>query len=329
MAKIPLVPENCTLPEPSSYQFDNVYVVLAVATATLSFYLNLSQFIVIIHQKLLKNNKNIIIINLCVSGQLSSFTVFWYIYRVMSSWRAQDDSGYLLCFLVPSGLHLLTLFTFTPLITLLVLQHHLVTSPRGCSHVQNSQLVVALLVILAWCEAIIISIIPLTGWNNWDQTCSVPQVWSPSFSVLICVIYFLHYPMVLILVMDLCLWSSKRNRTICPEAVPTDECDEKVGAVLQKSPPDLSLRGIVILFIVYIMGTLPFICYTARVAMYQEADVCQSLVANERAAMWTSWVTVVFAAVRPLYHALVDDDLGESTAQVLVSLCKKQEKNVS
>ncbi|KFM57792.1 hypothetical protein X975_26946, partial [Stegodyphus mimosarum] len=318
-------PNNCTLSSAASYDVDKVYVVLAVSTATLSFFLNFTQFIVIIHQRLLKQNKNIIIINLCVCGQLSSVTVIWYIYKVVVFWHQERIiDNYLLCFLLPSGLHLLTLFTFTPLITLLVLQHHLVVRPRTSKRFHSNQLVIGLLVVLAWCEAVIISLIPLSGWNNWHDICSVPFAWSPSFSVLICIIYFLHYPMVIILLTDLCLWSSKRRSSICPQPLHNKlnyECGEQ-NMIVHVEPKPLSSQNVVLLFLLYIAGTMPFMCYTAKVALSQDMDLCQSLVANEKAAMWTSWITVVFAAIRPLFHIFVEDDLGDGTATFISTVCR-------
>ncbi|XP_054724309.1 lysophosphatidic acid receptor 3-like [Uloborus diversus] len=318
-----IISNNCTLSSAISYDVDKVYVVLAVSTATLSFFLNLTQFIIIIHQRLLKRNKNIIIINLCVCGQLSSLTVIWYIYKVIVFWQEERIvDNYLLCFLLPSGLHLLTLFTFTPLITLLILQHHLVARPKTNRRFSNSHMVVALLVILAWCQAVIISLIPLTGWNNWYNVCSLPMAWSPSFSVLICIIYFLHYPMVIILLTDLCLWSSKRRNSISPEPL----CEKAVGdnfcSAVHVEPKPLSNKNVTLLFLLYMAGTLPFMFYTAKVALDQNVDLCESLIANEKAAMWTSWITVVFAAVRPLFHIFVEDDLGDGTATFISVVCR-------
>lgn len=321
----PILLENCTISTEANYEVDKVYVILAVATATLCFFLNATQFVIIIHQGLLKRNKNIVIINLCVCGQLSSLTVVWYLYKVLLFWqedRLVDD--YLLCFLLPSGLHLLTLFTFTPLITLLVLQHHLVTRPQAYRRFHSSQLVIGLLVLLSWCEAVIISLIPLTGWNSWHEICSFPYAWSPSFSALVCIIYFLHYPMMIILLTDLCFFSSKRRRSICPQILASDTAAMTLNEIdpSYDEPKSLGLKNMILLFILYMVGTLPFVCYTAHVALHQEMDLCQSLVANEKAAMWTSWLTVVFAAIRPLFHIMVEDDLGDGTSDFMATICR-------
>nr|XP_015922558.1 uncharacterized protein LOC107451087 [Parasteatoda tepidariorum] len=317
---------NCTL-STASYEGDKAYVFLASTTAVLSFFLNLSQFIIIIHQRLLKENKNIIIINLCICGQLSSASVIWYIYKVVSFWQEErlvDD--YLLCFLLPSGLHLLTIFIFTPLITLLVLQHNLVIRPKTGKRFQSTHLVIGLLIVLSWCQAIIISIIPLTGWNNWNGVCSLPLAWSPSFTILICIIYFLHYPIVLILLADLCLWSSKRRNSISPEPLCCQSKLELCHAVRIAEKP-LSNRNAIFLFLLYMAGTMPFMCYAASVVMDQDMDFCSSLVANEKAAMWTSWVTVVFAAIRPLFHIFMEDDLGDATAVFITTVSRRKNCN--
>ncbi|CAL1286424.1 unnamed protein product [Larinioides sclopetarius] len=319
---------------------DGLLVVLSVATATLAFFLNLLQLVVIVHQRLLHHHKNLVVLHLCLCGQLSCAPVLCGL--ILAPPLSPPA-------LAPA-LHLLSLFTFAPLITLLVLQQHPLGRPFRA---------LTLLLLLAWCQAILISLVPLTGW----------YVTRPaSFAALLCALYFLHYPLVLILLVDLCL-RRRSNRvgvmqdvesrghsgqsslhkqncyvssgdqwpiyvhtvphaenfgdgTIPTLKFPNSVClPERLGCSAAQAQP-FRARNDVLLVCLWSACTLPFFCHTALMAGHSQPDFCDALYSNERTALWTSWLTMLFAAVRPVFHAQLEDDLGEGTVTFINVLCR-------
>ncbi|GIY91230.1 g_PROTEIN_RECEP_F1_2 domain-containing protein [Caerostris darwini] len=303
-------------------EVDGVLVLLSVATATLSFFLNLLQMAVIVHQRLLQRNP--VVLHLCVCGQLSCAPVLCSLLISAPN-------------VAPAALHMFTLFTFAPLITLLVLQQH----PLG-----RTPLALPLLLLLSWCQALLISLLPLSGWQG-----SRP-------AALLCALYFLHYPLVLILLADLCLkrasnrvgiardvesWgqlalaehTSKVEKAAITES-PTQMASETVnchlnrnirtkgGSVKIENPPPFRLRHDALLVTLWGACTLPFFCHTA-VLSGLSWDFCDSLAANERTALWTSWMTMLFAALRPIFHSHTEDYLGEGTVTLINVLCRVKE----
>lgn len=272
---------------------------------------------------------------------------------MLSSPSPADD--YLLCLVLPSGLHLLVLFTFGPLVTLLVLQHHRLVRGR-----RDAPLVVGLLVTLVWCQAVLVSLVPLTGWNDWGGVCRLALIWRPAFSLVVCVLYFLHYPMVVVLLADHCLHSSRprRSSSVSPASTTTDDnlyvtsssglhsssttdrkeknfyvtsssrpsIDEaRILYVVPSSSDDFRPSSVVLLLGLYASCTLPFVACTAwQGAWGAAADPCGPLVAGERAAAWTSWLTVLFAALRPLFHLLLEEEVAEGTVSLVSALFKRQ-----
>ncbi|KAG8180801.1 hypothetical protein JTE90_008586 [Oedothorax gibbosus] len=342
--------DNCTIPPPptlpTSDDEQRIYVLLATSTAMLSFTLNFMQFLVIICHRLLRSH--LVIGHLCICGQLASASVLFYIWRAFSD----ETEDYFLCLLLPSCLHLLVLFTFGPLITLLVLQHHRLVRDR-----EDAPFVMGLLVTLVWCQAFLVSLVPLTGWNNWQGLCRLALVWPPAFSLLVCVLYFLHYPMVVILLADHCFHSRPRRRSssVSPASsnmhnsllMHPSSTDTIVMHQSSSTSPVLSLDedrifyltsspayrrrhtdvfrpvSIIVLLLLYFATTLPFVFCTAWQGA-KGADPCDPLVAGERAVAWTSWITVMFAALRPCIHLLMEDEVTEGTITLVSVIFKRK-----
>ncbi|GBN34882.1 General transcription factor II-I repeat domain-containing protein 2 [Araneus ventricosus] len=90
---------------------------------------------------------------------------------------------------------------------------------------------------------------------------------------------------------------------------------------LSKAQP-FRARNDVLLVCLWSACTLPFFCHTALMAGHSQPDFCDALYSNERTALWTSWLTMLFAAARPVFHAQVEDDLGEGTVTFINVLCR-------
>ncbi|KAF8765188.1 uncharacterized protein LOC129966400 [Argiope bruennichi] len=328
----------------SQVEEEGLLVVLSVATATLAFFLNLLQLIVIVHQRLLYYHKNLVVLHFCLCGQLSCAPVLCGLIVA----PPLSSSA-----LAPV-LHLLSLFTFAPLITLLVLQQHpLGRPPRALTF----------LLLLAWCQALLISLVPLTGWYGTRPA---------SFAALLCALYFLHYPLVLILLVDLCLKRRSNRIGVVPDvesrghivqssAVKQDGYVSSEGHLpvyvhlsslsphknekftegtssdlksltsndfpnkkICSDPRDqpFRMRNDILLVCLWSACTLPFFCQTALMAGNSQQDFCDALFSNERTALWTSWLTMLFAAIRPVFHTQLEDDLGESTVTFINVLCQ-------
>lgn len=210
--------------------------------------------------------------------------------------------------------------------------------------------------------------------------CGLALVWKPAFSLIVCVLYFLHYPMVVILLADHCLHSSSRSRrrssSVSPASINQElcltsssslnsssvidkdgrnpsvtssstACDLHSSSMIDKeginyyatsglhseeqslftsssSSDDFRPRSVVLLLVLYASCTLPFVACTAWQGAWGPADPCGRLVAGERAAAWTSWLTVLFAALRPLFHLLLEEEVAEGTVSLVSALFKRQ-----
>ncbi|GFS49345.1 general transcription factor II-I repeat domain-containing protein 2 [Nephila pilipes] len=86
-------------------------------------------------------------------------------------------------------------------------------------------------------------------------------------------------------------------------------------------PSRRQVRNDALLVCLWAACTLPFFCHTAFAAR----DLCGALAANERAALWTSWMTMLFAAVRPVFHAHLEEDLAEGTVSFINAVCRVKE----
>ncbi|GFU23559.1 general transcription factor II-I repeat domain-containing protein 2 [Trichonephila clavipes] len=95
----------------------------------------------------------------------------------------------------------------------------------------------------------------------------------------------------------------------------------RIAPVMSVIPSRGQVRNDALLVGLWAACTLPFFCHTAFAAR----DLCGALAANERASLWTSWMTMMFAAVRPVFHAHLEEDLAEGTVSFINAVFRVKE----
>ncbi|XP_022249863.1 cannabinoid receptor 1-like [Limulus polyphemus] len=316
---------NCSS-GPQNFQNQETFIILAVSMTTTAFFLNFLQVTVIIHQKLYKSSKNIVLLNFSICGQLTSAIDLWYIYTAMK-WTKSDEVDPLddlyLCLLLPSGLLLLSFFTFWGLYVARVIQQYIVVLKHRCfTNFHHEISVTMALIASSWTEGIVLALLPLIGWNSWNGLCHVPTVWESSFSLTFGLLYILHLLVITAMFVDMLVLNLKKRRTIQPYPNENTVSFNDISIQYQHPPTLYSRENFTLLLevIIFILFTLPFLIYFVYLHIHPISDPCLIFPKHHITNMWMSMLLILFAAVIPIFHMCSQRDLTRSYIAFIQSL---------
>ncbi|XP_023225815.1 sphingosine 1-phosphate receptor 5-like [Centruroides vittatus] len=310
---------NCTIAlnlDLENRDHQRLFVLISVAIATMAFLLNLIHFLAIIQQSLLKQAKNIIIMSFCICGQLSSVVVAWYVYRITAAENSEILSDYNICYFVPSGFLLVTLFTSTSLITLQVLQLHFEISCKSKTE-QRCRAIILAMVVMAWFEGVVVSVIPIVGWNNWQGYCTIPHIWSNAYSMTLCLLYYFHLSIIIALLFNVICANCKKRNSVLPECNEIATITDQPLVIPFVTSQAVKLKNVLASFTLYVFGTLPIISYMSYIVLGEKTHQCHMLILSTNYEVGSILLIVLSAAISPLFYIFTEDDLAAATAQFI------------
>lgn len=330
-------------PPPTDHK---VFLIVSVAFATVSFFINAIQMAALVYHDLLQNIRNVLLLNQTIAGLVTTFTVVFPIKLVTgqhpSHWQDPSEPNFFndfsICLSLASGLFLLAIFLTITNSNLLVLEQYLnITQPRQYLKFQGDFLLVTTCITIGWIESSIFTLMPWLGWNNWQGHCLLPDVWTPTFMVIFMFALFLHMTVELVMVLKMWLVLRRKAYAINPESEEMPVTASVVNSATSSFSSNNTRGGLMhthhnnsnyavklctSTFLITFLCHLPLLIHLMAYARCEQTDSC-AIEDSSRidVFLWSSLLLLINAVANPLLYAFTDEQISKPSLDILKFCC--------
>ncbi|GAB6025265.1 hypothetical protein CHUAL_010685 [Chamberlinius hualienensis] len=323
-----------------------LYLIISVALATISFFINTTQLVVLIHHNLLQNVHNLLLFNQAISGLATTFTVIYPIKLVTehqrSPWNDFNTPGFFddfsICLSLCSGVLIMAIFLTMTNSTLMVTEEYLRAAyPRYHARFKDDFPLALACIAIGWIETAIFTLSPWLGWNEWSGQCLLPDIWTHTFIALLTTVISLHVTTEFCLVFRMLLVLRRKAYAINP-GVNVEELPVLTGGTPRPSfgatvhHHDQSClqvtntRDIKFSTFAHVLTAichLPIWIHLLTYVGCSDHVLCSLELVPTRVDMyvWTSSLLLVNAVASPLLYAVADEKLSKPSIGLLAECC--------